>query len=484
METKIVAKGSIYALLSKLIFLFCGFIIHIFLARRLGPEIYGLYALVMSMLIWVELTVLVGIPSTYRKVVSEDSAFIDSTMYSLKRTFIPYCLIVLVVFSFAAPLVSNIFNDDRLLFLLLIAGIDIPFFGMYSANVSILNGHREFLKESVSMSLYALFKVILVILLIQFGFGLQGAFIGNILASFFGFLVAFSFVKRQISQRSKREIFDLKPRIVKFGLPFLLFILTTMLIIHMDMWFLKGLFNDDAMIGYYSVSSNLSKPIYFLIIGIIAVTFPAFSKAVCENNMFLSQKYIMQSMRTILVILLPLAVLVFSTSDELIILLFTSEYLPASNSLKILLFGISFFSIFSLFQNLIAAANKPFHSFIISLCLIPIAIVLNYFFINSYGIEGAAMATAGASFIGLIISGVYIWRRYGVIIKFTTLSRVILASGCLYVVSKYITFSGYYLMLEYFLLSLIYLILLLVLREIKSGDLRIVREALIGQRIR
>jgi stage V sporulation protein B len=151
----------------------------------------------------------------------------------------------------------------------------------------------------------------------------------------------------------------------------------------MDMWFVKGLLNDDAMIGYYSASYNLSRPLFLLMGGVMVVMFPSYSKAVSENNTLLLQKYIRQAMRFSLVILLPVVVMLGSTSDELITLLFTKEYLPASNSLRILLFGIAIFSIFALFLNLIAAKNKPFYSFIISLALVPVAIVLNYFLINS-----------------------------------------------------------------------------------------------------
>jgi len=475
-ETKITAVGSIYALLSKLLTLACGFIIHIFLARWLGPEIYGLYGLIMSILIWVEFTVLVGIPSTYRKILSEDLILFDSVIYSIKRTFVPYCIGILAVFTCATPFIAKLFDDRRLLFLLLIAGIDIPLYGMFDAHNAILNGYRAFFKESVSNSFYILFKTSIIIFLILLGFGLQGALIGNVLASFFALLVAFFLVKKLKPHRDNKKLFDLKPRIMTFGFPFLLYTLAMMCLIHMDMWFVKGILNDEAMIGYYSVSRILSQPLFFLMGGISMVFFPSFSKALSEGNTWLLQRYIKQAMRFALLILFPLAMLIASTSDELVPLLFTSVYSPASSSLKILLLGIVSFSVFSLFLNLIAAENKPFYSFMISLSLIPIAIVLNYFLISSHGIEGAAMSTTIVSGMGAIISGIYLWRKIGVIVNFTILLRVILATGCLYILSQYITTSGYYLILEYLLLSLIYLGLLFALREINRGDLIIIKE--------
>ena len=126
---------------------------------------------------------------------------------------------------------------------------------------------------------------------------------------------------------------------------------------------------------------------------------------------------------------------------------------------------------------MISAENKPFLSLAISLSLMPVAIALNYLLIKSYGINGAAMATTLTCGIGVAASGVYIWKRFGAILSPATLLRVTLATGCLYVISKYMVTSGYYLIPVYCLLSLIYLVLLVVLREINSGDIEIIKDA-------
>lgn len=477
MDTKKTAIGIIYLLGNRFITLSCGLTIHIFLARWLGPEIYGLYGLIMSILLWAEYTVIYGVPSTYRKVLSEDETMFPSVVRSIKKIFVPYCLGTWAVFSLASPLVSQILNDNRLLLLLLIAGMDIPLYGIFAAYLGILNGQREFIRQSAAGMGYILSKTIFIIVIILLQFGILGALIANVLASFFGVLITLRFVKGLKCQNSERKPLDLWPRIVTFGIPYLSYMVVSLLLIHIDMWFVKALLHDNAMIGFYSASWNLARPVYFLIAGILLVVFPSMSRAASENNSQLLSKYIRQAMRLALVILFPVLIIIGSTCDELITLLFTSVYLPASSSLKILLVGMSLFSIFSLFLNVIAAYNKPFHSFIISVMLLPLVGTLDYYLINSYGIDGAAMATTIISAIGVVVSGVYLWRQVGVIMSFTTLWKVTLASGCLYIISKCIACSGYYLIIEYLLLSLIYLFLLWVLCEINRGDITIVKGA-------
>ena len=433
----------------------------------------------MSILIWVEQTVLIGIPSTYRKAISEDESMFDSVMYSIKRTFLSYCLIVLVFFSIISPFISQFFNDSKLLLLLLIAGIDIPLYGMYYGYLSILNGRRKFAMESISMSIYAFSKVLFAVLFVLLGLKLQGALIGNAFASLFGLLVTFYFVKKLKPYSNKKNIIDLKSRMITFGFPYLLYGLATMFLINIDMWSIKGVLTDDIAIGYYSVSTNLSKPLLLLVTAIIAVMFPAFSRALSEGDIGLLQKYMKQAIRMALVILCPMVVMLTSTSNELITLLFTAKYLPASISLKILSIGISLFSIFSIFLNFIAATNKPFYCFMMSLSLVPIAIVLNYFLIISYGIEGAALATTGVSGIGVIMTGIYLWKKFGAIVNFLTVFKILVAVACLYFISTYIPASDYYLFPKYIFLSLVYLGLLLLLKEINAGDIGIIRETLL-----
>lgn len=476
METKHTAIGNVYALSSRVILLVCGFFIHIFLARSLGPELYGLYGLIMSILIWVELSVLVGIPSAYKKAVSENIEIIPSIFHSIKILFIPYCIGVFIAFSLISPLLSQILHDERLRLLLLISGIDIPFYGMFAVANSILNGYRAFFQESLSNSLYPIFKIFFVLVLVELGFELPGALVGNILASIAGLLFAFSLVKNLPSTNDCKTITNLYPYIVRFGGPYLLYMLTRMLLINIDIWFVKGILPDDKMIGYYTVACNLSRPLLFLITGIMAVTFPAFSKAVSEGNRDLSQKYIIQAMRFTLVFLLPFVTLIGTTSDELITLLYTSAYLPASMALKILLVGISLFSIFSVFLNFIAAANKPLSSFLMTLILLPLVIGLNYFCILRYGIEGAATATTLISGGGVMIAGVYVWNKFKALVNLKTLSRVLLANGCLYCFCKYFATSGYALIMEYILCVFLYIGILLILREFNHGDLKIIKE--------
>ena len=93
-----VSRGTIFILISQLIFLFSGFAINIILARSLGPSEYGIFGLVLSILIIAELFVITGIPEALKKFGGEKPEFLNVI---IKKTFIwqlGYSFIVFAIF--------------------------------------------------------------------------------------------------------------------------------------------------------------------------------------------------------------------------------------------------------------------------------------------------------------------------------------------------------------------------------------------------
>ncbi|HDD36463.1 MAG TPA: hypothetical protein ENF50_03240 [Archaeoglobus veneficus] len=69
--SQFITKGTIYLGIAQLLFLISGYAIHVGLGRLLGPELYGIYAVVVSLITVVNLILTTGIPQTVSKFVSE-----------------------------------------------------------------------------------------------------------------------------------------------------------------------------------------------------------------------------------------------------------------------------------------------------------------------------------------------------------------------------------------------------------------------------
>ena len=84
MESQIIAmylEGFIYLLVSQAVFIVCGFVTNFVLARYFGPELYGTYSVVLSLLTWVQLFVMSGVPFALQKYIAEQT----EKAYSIKK---------------------------------------------------------------------------------------------------------------------------------------------------------------------------------------------------------------------------------------------------------------------------------------------------------------------------------------------------------------------------------------------------------------
>ena len=473
--------------------LVCGFLIHIVLARQLGPERFGVYALVISVLLWVESAVAVGIPSVYRKIISEDGDLLKPIVRSMRRTSMPYCLIVGVIFALASPFIASALGDRSLQGLLIIASLDIPFLGMYATYLAVLNGNGEFFLQSSLAAFYSAFRTVLIVGAVWFGFEVVGALVGNALGSLVGMVVAWYFTAKLVSNipatgRTESEIDGalIRSRMMSFGMPYLFSALLTSVLVTMDIWFVKALSdslaNGDESVGYYGAAVNLARVPYLLMTAISVSIFPAISKAVFDGRNSDAKDLIQNLLRLQMLLLLPAVVAVGLTGEEIVALLYSDAYRPAGDSLKILFFGVSAFTTFSFFTNIIAAENKPYFGVVVSLILVPVAGALNVLAIPKYGIVGAALATTLVSVVGMAVAAVHLSRRYGQFLNLKSLARISIAAAGMAAMWQWDWLRQTNILFAYVVLGAVYLFGLLFVGEVSRKEIGQVVDAILSNK--
>lgn len=475
----VTTKGTIYLFISQIIFFICGYTIHIYLGRSLGPELYGLYGITMSILIWVEMTVLTGAPQAFTKVISEDISYVATTLRFIKKWYMLYALCIMVLFFALAPLIAKKgFHDARLIGLILLAGIDIPFNGMFTSYRNVLSGAREFFKNSISRISYVVSRMVFIILFVKLGFSVQGGLIGNILGSIVALIVAYYFVKPLSTVSKVHTNRTLTPRVVSFGLPFLLYGFVDQLLVNIDFWFIKAMLNNDKYTGFYCAAQMISRLPLFFAIALNSTVFPSLSNAIAMKDVLKTKSIIRQAVRVTVILIFPLSVIIATTSKELINLLFTDEYLTSAQVLPIMICATSVYSLCGLFHAIIASENKPFLSFVFTLSIIPVAIVLNYYLIPYYGLRGAAVASLLSVVLVTIIVGIWFYNRYRTSIPIGTLVRAMVGLSVVWFLSNQFHMFGFLLVIKYIALFLIYFLVLFLLGEIKEEDKSMIRAIL------
>ena len=466
------AKGTIFLIMGQIVFLVSGYAIHLSLARYLGPETYGMYGVVISLLIWVELAVITGIPTAVQKYVAEKSHLVAVIKKKAVRMQVLYSGAIFAFLLGLSPVIANLLGDKRIETYLRIAVIDIPVYALFHLYLGVINGMRDFGRQAMSMTIYSLCKVTAILLLVFLGLSLTGALVGNILASFFGLTATIFFCRSYGSGHHNWEKVNFNSaKILKFAIPIILFALTHQLLMSLDLFCVKALVEDDTQTGFYTSAVALAKTPYFIFLGLVFTLFPSLAKSIASGNKELTISYINQALRFLCVLAIPLVFLVIPTSQNLISLAFSRTYLPAAPLLSILIIGLTFFTFFVTLTTIMVADNKPYLVFYIALPLIVLDFLLNLKLIPIYGTVGAAWATTLATLTGMIIVAGFVFHRFRTLINPVSVLKVVVGSFVIYTIARLYQAPQMFLLIEYIVLFGLYVAILFLMKEIKKRDI-------------
>lgn len=459
--------GALYLMIANGAVFLVGYIIHFGLGRYLGPAEYGIFGVILGLMSTVNILLISGFPQSASKHIAEDDAKIGSIMRNANSIQLVLCVLLFALYFGLASVIANLLNDPSLSPYIRISALVIPAYAFYSIYGGYLNGLRQFGKQAIAVIGNSVAKVGAVFALVLLGFGVKGAIVGYLLAALVGFLLAWRFlrpVERSGANFGWRKL-------VGFGIPATLFAVMLFLLMTIDLFTVKAIGGGEAEVGYYTSATTISRAPYFLFAGLATALLPSISRSTSMNDAALTASYITQSMRYMLMLLIPGVLLISATSADLLTLVYSSRYVEAAGPLSILVFGLGFLTVFLVLANIIMGSGRPRVTLGMALPLVGIAIGLNIFLIPRYGLVGAALATTITGFIGMCAAAFYVLWRFRALVSARSLGRICLASLVIYFVALQVPLSPVWLPLIYIGLLTLYGGLLWLMRELKREDL-------------
>jgi len=462
------AKGTLYLMIANGVFAISGYIIHFVLGRYLGPSEYGVFGIVLAMITNVTALLTSGFPQGAARYIAEDNSQTNGIVRSANRIQLVFCFVVTVIYVILAKFIADLLKDPALSSVIMFSALAVPAYALFSIYSSgYLNGLKKFGPQAVSSLISSVSKIIMVFVFVMLGFGIQGAILGYILAAFLGFLVSW----RQLGMRAGSKGNFSWRKLTGFGIPATAFALCFLFLMSVDLLAVKALGRSAAEVGYYTAAGTIARIFYFIFISLAATILPAISRSTSINNIDLTRSYIRQSMRYMLMILIPAVFIINATSSDLVSLVYSFRYFEAAAPLNILVFGLALLSVFYVMASIIMGAGKPVVVFFIALPLVGVDVGLNILLIPSSGISGAAWATTITGTLGLVASMVYVFHRFRTLVDLKSLLKICSAALIVYYIADKLPFSPAWLLLEYTGLFLLYAGILCLLREPKREDL-------------
>ncbi len=465
------ARGTLLLLLSQILLSASGYVVAVILARGLGPSGYGVYGIVYSVLLGVELIARLGVPQALTKLIAERSE--RST--TLEATGITLMLIVyLTIFAafwLGSPQLADLFRVEGGARLFRIASLDIPFYGMFFACGHVLMGRRMFAVEAAAGFLYAVSKMVGMVGLLYIGISVAGALVVNVLAS----VVALAFTVRWVGLRAFRPTLIFWSDLTRLALPIGLFALGSQLLLSLDLWSLNALGAgvSDEIKGWYVVATNAARipnVVGFVLMGVLI---PSLSHARAAGEPEKVSQTLQNSARFLAVMLLPGCALIAVEARDLLQLIFSEAYVSAAPYLRVLIFGHGLLYTFLLTASgILIACGLAGTAARIMLALLPVGVLLNAVLIHMSGAMGAGLAALFVDAAGAVVAGVIVSRRVGSLLSARVLVRAMIATSLVALAGGLVHLRGPLLIVEVIVLLAGYVGLAFMLDLLSMADVR------------
>jgi O-antigen/teichoic acid export membrane protein len=447
-ERKVLNKllmGAGFATVGMFLSKAMGYLYRIIVGRYISPDAYGQLAIGIMILGFAKAFSGDSLDNALRKFIPEyrekgDLASIKGvTLSSIHITLILSFVVAAVIFFSAEWIAVKFFKSPELVNIIRIFGILPVIVGPYNRILDATLGFNTTKYRVLSKNLFqnAVKIVFTIILAFGFGYGLMGAVWAWVIATVASTVLAFYFLEKKLGPvlLSKVEAENKHKEIILYSYPLLL----SGIISKVQGW------TDTAVIGYFMSNAdvgfyNAAYPTAMLImipsqaLGSLALSSLSELGASSEKS---REKALKTLTNWTFALVFPAFLLMVLFSDQVIRLLFGSQYSVAATALAILAFS-----------NLVSASVGRVGSYLKSkghtriilyntLVTVVVNLALNIYLIPKYGITGAAIATATSAILGELLIFAETYRYEDVISLHPKMLRTLI-SGAVSITATYL----------------------------------------------
>jgi O-antigen/teichoic acid export membrane protein len=199
-------------------------------------------------------------------------------------------------------------------------------------------------------------------------------------------------------------------RLLKPSLIFALIGIMSGLLFRMGVLYMAKMTGDFAT-GIYSSAQKIVIMWGMVITSFVVTSYPIAAKCYAEGDREKFQAHCREMAKNLSLLVYLAIILTICLSQELVRVLFKTEYLPAAGVLNGLIFWLIPICGTAWFGAILAASNRQIYDLVAVTVAAGAGLVLNYFWIRQWGIYGCVGAVIAAFFIILAIQGFFIYRR-------------------------------------------------------------------------
>ena len=394
-------------------------IVSILLARTLGPDRFGLYALVTTMVTFTFLFARLGVGDTMRRYMAEldgrDQRRLGGALAEWGfRIGISAALVAAVALILAAGPLSGFFRRSELGGYLLIGAAGL----LPMAATSVLRNVQRGLQHWRTLLWLNLATspmwVAACALALWAGAGIAGVLVVGIAIEIINVGVLALWVRRDTGWPRERTPLpaDLRSRLVRYNLGLALLVVMNVIVWQRSELLFLGRFSGPQQVAFYAVPFGLTQRITDLLPGaVLGVLLPSLSFAYGATNPARFDEILSSAARYLAMLALPVCAFGIPLAGAAIWLLYGPAYLPAVPVLQILLAS----SVFGVAGQAASAAllGMEAQSWLLKtgLAAVALSLALDFLLIPRWGAIGAAIANGLTQASWAVAVTAPLWRR-------------------------------------------------------------------------
>lgn len=400
--------GTARIFLAELLFPLTALITTGFLTRQLGPQGYGLLALTLTTIIWIESAINSFFTKATIKFVGEADDWKPVGAMVIRLSMKIGIGAMVLVWILAAPL-SALFKEPDLAVYLRVCALDIPMLCVGQAYRNVLIGMGNYRAGAAARAGRWLVRMGLVVVLVQAGFSITGALLGVIGSSLAELLLSRWYLGEGMFVKQAPVPLPIQ----RYGA--LLFLSSICLIFFngMDLFMLKILGGTAAQAGIYSAAQSLS-----LLPGLFSWTFSSLLLATLSRQLADCQperaRELARDAMRVTMFLIPVAAIIAGAAPEIVQVVFGAAFLPAGPLLALLIVGAVSNVMLMVSITIMTAAGLPARTIMFTAPLVLMALAGHLVLIPRFGQQGAALVTVVVSSLGAIAAGAGVYALWKV----------------------------------------------------------------------
>jgi len=390
---KSVVYNSVLTILRQLIGIVIGMLSAMIIARILGADGQGKYALIILLPNMFYTLFNLGVPVSTVYYIGQKEYMLEDVFKTNLLIAVALSLFTGLISCLFVYLYQDTFYEQIEWSILAISLISLPFIFLNKNLQVIFQGKEEFKKFNLIVILNQLgVFVFCVVFLIVLGWGLLGAVAAFVSSQLLVFIALFYFLKQDFNLTFSKGSFSKSYFRSSFfyGLKGHISNILAFINYRVDL-FIIAYFLNDAAVGLYSVAVTIVERIWVVSQSVSTVLFARVSNLSTDIE---RAKFTAIVARNVLFISFIGGVLLYFLGGWLIYLLFGSEFVDSAAPFIWLIPGVVLLSFARILSNFFSGIGKPeINTYVASFTTI-LNIGLNIYLVPKLGVVGAAIATS------------------------------------------------------------------------------------------